>query len=225
MLPYLSEKKSHTFPWLNILLVLLNIGVFVWFFYRTDTHTVLEQLAFIPAGWWLRPHTLVSYSILHGGWLHLVSNMLFLWIFGGNVEDILGHGRYLVFYLMAAVTGALLHGLFYPVSDIPLVGASGAVSGVLAAFLVLLPRTRIRVLLLFLIRVRIPALVFILLWVATQVWMAWSSLNQPEEVQTVAYIAHVGGIGFGLLYCFAKRKELLRHWKIRTGQTQSKNQE
>ena len=145
--------------------------------------------------------TLITYQFLHGGILHLVSNMLFLWVFGDNVEDAMGHLRFLVFYLLCGVAGGLAHAAFLPASQLPLVGASGAVAGVIAAYLMLHPRVRIWVLAFRFIPLRIQAAWVLGLWVVTQFVMV---VLAPAD--GVAWWAHVGGMVAGaVLILFMRR--------------------
>jgi membrane associated rhomboid family serine protease len=139
--------------------------------------------------------TLLSSMFMHGSWLHLGGNMLFLWIFGDNVEHRAGPILYLVAYLLAGIVGSLAQILSDPSSPIPSLGASGAISGVLGAYLVLFPRNRVTA---FIVRflVQIPALVAIGMWIALQVF---SSLADPTGTGGVAYLAHIGGFAAGVL--------------------------
>lgn len=143
------------------------------------------------------PATYVTYAFLHGDIFHLGGNMLFLWVFGDNVEDALGHFRFLIFYLLCAVAGALLHGLLLPESQAPLIGASGAIAGIVAAYLILHPRVKIWVLAFARIPLRIPAWVVLALWIAMQFLMLTTAGDDG-----VSWAAHVGGIlmGAGLVF-------------------------
>jgi len=140
---------------------------------------------------------------LHGGWLHVIGNMLFLYIFGDNVEDILGHGRYLVFYLLCGVASFLVQILFQSNSMVPNVGASGAIAGVLGAYLLLFPRARIVTLLpifVFFTVVEIPAFIFIGIWFLIQFASGALTLGRNEALSGgVAWWAHVGGFLAGML--------------------------
>ncbi|HEX6000975.1 MAG TPA: rhomboid family intramembrane serine protease [Hyphomicrobiaceae bacterium] len=147
--------------------------------------------------------TLITYQFLHGGVLHLASNMLFLWVFGDNVEDALGHLRFLVFYLLCGVAGGLAHALFVPSSPLPLVGASGAIAGVIAAYLMLHPRVRVWVLAFRILPLRVPASVVLGIWAATQLVMVLPGFIHADEV---AWWAHVGGLAAGaVLVLFMRR--------------------
>jgi membrane associated rhomboid family serine protease len=146
--------------------------------------------------------TLITYQFLHGGPMHLISNMLFLWVFGDNVEDAMGHLTFLIFYLLCGVAGGLAHALLAPDSTLPLVGASGAIAGVIAAYLMLHPRVRVWVLAFRIVPVRVPAVLVLGLWVITQLTMI--VLSSPAD--GVAWWAHVGGMAAGaVLVLFMRR--------------------
>lgn len=145
--------------------------------------------------------TLITYQFLHGSPLHLIGNMLFLWVFGDNIEDAMGHMRFLVFYLLCGIAGGLAHAVMTPASDIPLIGASGAVAGVISAYLILHPRVRVWVLAFRFIPLRISAAWALGAWIATQFVM----LAIPDETP-VAWWAHIGGILAGaFLIVFMRR--------------------
>lgn len=143
----------------------------------------------------------LTYSFLHGDIFHLGGNMLFLWVFGDNVEDALGHFRFLVFYLLCAVAGAFLHGLILPGSEMPLIGASGAIAGIVTAYLILYPRVKIWVLAFARIPLRIPAWIPLILWVAFQ--FAMIAIGGDDEV---SWAAHVGGIIAGAILVLVLRR-------------------
>ena len=153
------------------------------------------------------PTTLLTAMFLHGGWAHLMGNMLYLWIFGDNVEDVMGKARFLIFYLLCGVAAAFAQILVSPHSDIPSLGASGAISGVLAAYLALFPRRRVRVLLLRTIAY-MPAIAVIGFWFLLQLFSGIGQVTQTEETGGVAYAAHVGGFvaGFLLVWLFRSRR-------------------
>ena len=144
--------------------------------------------------------TYISYAFLHGDIFHLGGNMLFLWVFGDNVEDALGHVKFLIFYLLCAIAGALLHGLVAPESEFPLIGASGAIAGVVAAYLILHPRVKIWILAFGRIPLRIPAYITLALWILFQfVMFAIAGDDQ------VSFACHVGGIVAGAVLVFILR--------------------
>ena len=150
--------------------------------------------------------TLVTYMFVHADWFHLLTNMLFLWVFGDNVEDAYGHVGYLVFYLFCGVAAGFIHAVMFPNSEMPLIGASGAVSGVLAAYLVLLPRARVWILVLFRLPLRVPAALALIGWIVVQV-VSLFALTDDESV-SVAWWAHIGGFATGLLITLLLRSRL-----------------
>lgn len=155
-----------------------------------------DHIAHLPA-----PLTLLSYQFLHGDWDHLLGNMLFLWIFGDNVEDAMGHRRFLVFYLLGGVAAGLAHALLEPGSPVPLIGASGAISAVLGAYLLLHPFARIIVLLV-VVPLRLPAWVLLLVWFGFQFVALGDAMDD-----SVAWVAHIAGFlaGAALVSLFKGR--------------------
>lgn len=161
-----------------------------------DYAVLPPEYSLVPA-----PATYVTYSFLHGDIFHLGGNMLFLWVFGDNVEDALGHVRFLLFYVLCAVAGALLHGILLPESQAPLIGASGAIAGIVAAYLMLHPRVKIWVLAFARIPLRIPAWIVLALWIGMQFIMLAIAGDDA-----VSWAAHVGGILMGAaLVLFMRR--------------------
>lgn len=153
---------------------------------------------------------LITSIFLHGSWAHLGGNMLYLWIFGDNVEDAMGHGRFLVFYLVTGVIAGLAHVMTSPSSPVPLIGASGAIAGVLGGYIVLYPRARILSLLILGIFVRLaelPAVLVLSLWFVLQLLSGVAALGAPGAT-TVAWWAHIGGFlaGAVLVHAFAGRR-------------------
>ncbi len=144
--------------------------------------------------------SLITSMFLHGGWMHLIGNMLYLWIFGNNIEDVMGHGRFLIFYALCGIVAALSHAATDPLSVIPMVGASGAISGVLGAYLLLYPRARVLVLipLGFISQmIYVPAAIVLGLWFVIQVVSGGMSLG--AEGGGVAFFAHIGGFVAGIV--------------------------
>jgi membrane associated rhomboid family serine protease len=156
--------------------------------------------------------TIISSMFMHGGWLHIIFNMLFLWVFGNNVEDSMGRVRYVVFYLLAGIAAGLTQVLVSPDSQTPLVGASGAIAGVLGGYALLYPRARVltAIFVFFIFFIEIPALVLLGIWIFLQFLPAVGQLASPDVGSQggVAYFAHVGGFLFGLLLIklFAQRR-------------------
>lgn len=151
--------------------------------------------------------TLITSMFLHGGWMHLLGNMLYLWIFGNNIEDVMGHGRFVVFYLLCGILGALSHALTDPASQIPMIGASGAISGILGAYLLLFPRAYVLVLMPAVGMTRVPAGFVLGMWFVTQ--LVSGGMSMGAKGGGVAFFAHIGGFvaGMGLIGLF-KRPEV-----------------
>ena len=167
--------------------------------------STLYDIAERPPEWALVPDyaTYITYAFLHSDIFHLGGNMLFLWVFGDNVEDALGHFRYLIFYLLCAIAGAVVHGMAVPDSQAPLIGASGAIAGVVAAYLVLHPEVKIWVLAFARVPLRLPAYILLVLWIGFQLVMF---LAGGED--QISWGAHVGGIVAGaILVLILKRRD------------------
>jgi membrane associated rhomboid family serine protease len=211
-------------PVVTWLLILTNILVFA-LQATTFTDRFAASFAIVPAellrvgmfgGPALGPHdalaipesyTLLTYMFLHGDILHLAGNMLFLWVFGDNVEDALGHWRYLAFYLACGLAGGALHAAIMPTSDVPLIGASAAVAGVVTGYLLLYPRVLVWVLVLRFIPIRITAGFALGAWILTQLFMAALPYLVPgAQIGPVAWWAHIGGILAGGALVFLLRK-------------------
>jgi len=223
MIPLRDTIRTRTVPFVTRLLVAANVAVFLLELLQGDNlDAFLETFAFVPlrffhpelAGWTFSNAvvTIFTAMFLHGGLLHLLGNMLFLWIFGDNVEDALGHFRFLVFYLVAGVCATLLQGFLSPSSTIPNLGASGAIAGVLGAYLVYYPRARIvTVVPLFILFpvVEVPAGLYLLGWFALQFWMGSLQLTHagraPASQGGVAFWAHVGGFAVGVIWALIVR--------------------
>ena len=214
-----NEFRHIRHCYVNLAIIALNIAVFlVTAVTSSDSFSnasvlglgyipsVVNDRAELPAELVLVPENLtyLTYAFLHADIFHLGGNMLFLWVFGDNVEDAMGHVKYLIFYLLCAVAGAFLHGVVLPGSEEPLIGASGAIAGVVVAYLMLHPHVKLWVLALMRIPLRIPAWIPIGLWVAFQFLMLFT---QTED--QVSWPAHVGGIIAGaLLVPFFKRRDV-----------------
>ena len=218
MFPIRDSNPSQTVPVVTILLIVLNslmwlyeislgsridhflvgYGLTPWRF----THYYLYQ-----GGFWDNAVTpLFSSIFMHAGWLHIIGNMWFLWIFGDNVEDRLGHLNYLIFYLLCGIGASLTQVAFYPDTRIPTVGASGAISGVLGAYLISFPNARVFTLLIIFF-VEIPAFLFLIFWFVFQFMAAAAQVGAAQDVGGVAYWAHMGGfvIGVALLWLMPKK--------------------
>lgn len=224
MIPLRDANPSATRPWVTYAVIAANALAFLYEVSLSEAG--LERLLFtmgmVPARVTVFPAhpdigfgdaflPLFSSMFLHGGWLHLIGNMWFLWIFGDNIEDRLGHLRYLVFYLVCGLGAGLAHTLFNLSSAIPTIGASGAVAGVLGGYLLLFPRARVLTLIpaYFLFTVELPAFVILLYWFVVQFFSGTASIVRGEAAAGgVAWWAHVGGfvLGLALVKLFALRR-------------------
>lgn len=177
----------------------VNAAVFGFGYIPSTIFDIAErppEMVIVPDDW-----TFLTYSFLHGDIWHLGGNMLFLWVFGDNVEDALGHFRYLIFYFACAAAGALMHGLIAPDSEAPLIGASGAIAGIVAAYLILHPRVKVWVLALGRIPLRLPAWILLALWIAFQFAMIFIGGDE-----SISWAAHVGGIIAGAVLVLILRR-------------------
>ena len=203
MIPLKDDNPRVMPPLFNYALVLANVAIFFYQISRPDPEAFAMEYGAIPANIMHGTNVsgLITAMFLHGGWLHLLGNMLYLWIFGDNIEGLMGHARYLVFYLLCGVAATLSHIAIEPASAMPMVGASGAISGVLGAYLVKFPRARILILvpiLICLTTFRIPALFVLGFWFLTQL-TSGLGLFQTEMSANVAWFAHIGGFVAGVL--------------------------
>jgi membrane associated rhomboid family serine protease len=209
-LPLYDDNPTVRDPIVTYLVIGLCVGAFLWQLGQ-DERAVLYGYGMIPAhlfGLWRPPRafqvmpawtTLVTSMFLHGGWLHLIGNMLFLWIFGNNIEDVLGHWRYLLFYLLCGVVAALTQAFSSYGTHVPMVGASGAIAGVLGAYLLLYPNANVHVfvwIVIFFRIVSVPAWIMLGLWFALQIL---SGLERSPGTPGVAFWAHVGGFVSGIV--------------------------
>ena len=229
MIPLSDDNPTVLWPVVTILLIAANLAVFAYQIALVAVDPSLEeslvhQLGLIPAvvtrvsfpprGW----STLVSSMFLHGGWIHIIGNMMYLWIFGNNVEDSMGHLRFMLFYLLTGLLAAAAHIAMQPTSTLPTIGASGAVSGILGAYLILYPRARVRTLLplgIFWTVMRLPAWFFLVFWIGWQIFSQTIADIDPYS-GGVAYAAHIGGFVSGILLIFVfrkyRRQTATRYW-------------
>ena len=207
MIPLKDNVRTRSFPIITITIVLVNILIFAWSLTLSQglENSFVYKFALVPKEFLLslteRPDllpynclTVFTSMFLHGGVLHVAGNMLYLWIFGNNVEDTLGHGRFILFYLASGIAAAAAQFSFDPSSAAPMIGASGAVSGVLGAYLMLFPRAKVKTLifvLVFITFVDIPAVLLLTVWFFVQIAFSAS--------EGVAWFAHVGGLAAGML--------------------------
>jgi len=202
-----DNSARRSVPYVTYALVAINVVVF--FLELNNGDTFIQEWAFIPARFSADPTanlpTVFSAMFMHGGWLHLGGNMLYLWIFGDNVEDRFGHVKYLLLYLLAGIAATFAQYFVLPESNVPNVGASGAIAGVLGAYILMFPRARINVLLGRSV-VAMPALVVLGFWIVLQLVSGVGSIARTDaDVGGVAYMAHVGGFVAGFLMAFLFR--------------------
>jgi membrane associated rhomboid family serine protease len=210
VMPLKDLNPARTFPLVNVSLIALNV---LGFFYELGLGVRLEgflmSAAFVPERYFVPGNlgadlqSIVVSMFLHGGWMHLLGNMLYLWIFGDNVEDRLGHARYLVFYLLAGWAATLAHAVFNPNSSIPSIGASGAIAGVLGAYAYLFPHARVLTLIplgFYSQLQELPALLVLGLWFVLQLFSGVGELAvRTAQSGGVAWWAHIGGFVAGLV--------------------------
>ena len=205
MFPFRDHNPSRKTPYVNWALIAINIIVFLLYIPILNNDIALssffDEWAMVPAeiASGTEYHTALTSMFLHGGYMHLIGNMVFLWIYGDNVEDAMGHVAYLVFYLVAGFGADAIHILSDTSSLIPTVGASGAIAGVMGAYLLLYPKARIDIFLILVVFFKVftlPAFVVLLVWMGIQVFGGFSA---PTVGGGVAYWAHIGGFVVGLL--------------------------
>jgi membrane associated rhomboid family serine protease len=222
MIPLKDNLPTHSFPFVTIALIAVNIAAFLYqvSLGAAGGEQLVLALGAIPFDL-MQPFettvpipavaaSLFTSMFLHGGILHLGGNMLYLWIFGNNIEDVMGHTRFIFFYLLCGLIAVFTHASFEAMSRIPMIGASGAVSGVLGAYLLLFPRARILTLIwlgFFTRTFWIPAIFLLGFWFVGQLV---NTLSVPRGTGGVAFLAHVGGFiaGMALIFFFRKRRLL-----------------
>jgi membrane associated rhomboid family serine protease len=198
-----DQVKGGYYPLFSYLFIALNTAIFIYqvMLPGPELETFVFDYGSVPSevvqGQQL--YSLFTSMFLHGGWMHLLGNMLFLWVFADNIEATIGSGRFLLFYFLGGVIAQVVHIYFNPGSILPTVGASGSISAVMGAYLVMFPSSRIKVLFFFFV-FRIPALLFLGVWI----WQQWLDGTASLAVSTaesagVAYWAHIGGFVFGVL--------------------------
>ncbi len=204
MFPIRDTQPSYSKPVVTVLIIVVNILIFL-FEYSLDPYT---RNAFIGA-YGLVPDrfhvsAIFTSMFLHAGWLHVLGNMWFLWIFGDNIEDILGHEKFLVFYLLCGIAAAISQTFLNPFSRVPMVGASGAIAGVMGAYLIKFPRAQIQsvvILIFFPFFTDIPAWVMLIYWFVIQLFSGVGSIASAQYAQGggTAFFAHVGGFIAGIV--------------------------
>jgi membrane associated rhomboid family serine protease len=205
MFPIRDHNPSGRVPFVTYALIAANVLIFLGYFTLFQDNAAIsrffEQWAMIPAFVTSGQNyeTIITSMFLHGGWMHLLGNMLFLWIYGDNMEDEMGHVPFLLFYLLAGVAAGLIHIVSAPGSPVPTVGASGAIAGVMGGYLLLFPKARVDILIFIIVYVRIfpiPAWIVLMIWFAMQFI---GGIGADPDTGGVAYWAHIGGFVAGLL--------------------------
>jgi membrane associated rhomboid family serine protease len=217
VIPLKDVIPSRTVPFITITIIVLNSLAFL---FELSLPVRLREsfigvYGVVPADFTML--TAVTSMFLHGGWLHFLGNMLYLWIFGDNVEDQLGHGRFILFYLICGVAAGLAHVFMNPASTIPTIGASGAIAGVMGAYFVLYPHSRILALLplfIFWEVIEVPAILFLGIWFVMQFFSGVGSIAMGARAASggVAFWAHVAGFLAGMASVFVLRKPSRRQW-------------
>jgi len=226
MLPLRDENPTEIFPLVTISLIGINVLIFFYELslgYRVDEfvqafgavpYEIIHGIDLPPLGVFPVRLNLLTSMFLHGGWVHLLGNMLYLWIFGNNVEDSMGHLRFLIFYLLCGSVAGLTQILFSPQSTIPLIGASGAIAGILGGYIILFPHAQILTLIIlgyFVRIVRLPAIMVLGMWIVLQLFQEMASLA-VRVPGGVAWFAHIGGFVVGLLLIKIFAGKLRRRW-------------
>ncbi len=201
MIPLRALLYRRDTPIITLLLIGVNVLAFLYEMalplYSRDRFIV--HYALIPDQ--LHPITFLTSMFLHGGWLHLLGNMWFLWVFGSHIEDAMGSSKFLVFYLISGVASAMVQFAINLGSPVPTIGASGAIAGVMGAFLVLYPRVRVLTLIfiiIFVTTIELPAAFMLIYWFAIQFISGLGSLSSVSQAQGIAWFAHVGGFLVGI---------------------------
>jgi membrane associated rhomboid family serine protease len=216
MFPVSDVIPSRTRPVVTVALIALTSAVFLYELQldRREMYELARSYGVVPADvvWF---HTITS-AFLHDGWIHFAGNMLYLWIFGDNVEDSLGHAGFALFYLGAAAVSAAAHAVLNPTSLSPLIGASGAIAAILGAYFVLYPRSQVLTaifLVLYLDVIEVPALIFLGVWLVMQLLAGIASMGAGAADGGMAIGAHLAGFGVGLIAgFFLRQRQNRRGW-------------
>ncbi|HEY4360130.1 MAG TPA: rhomboid family intramembrane serine protease [Bryobacteraceae bacterium] len=215
MIPLRSSERVYSTPTVTASLIAVNTAVWIyqWHLPNYAFDEFAQQWGIVPDH--LSLITLITSMFLHGGWLHIIGNMLFLWVFGRNVEDLVGGSRYFLLYIICGLAAGILQVVTHPYSRQPTIGASGAIAGVMGAYLMKFPRSRISTLFpifVFFTTLEIPAALYLVYWFALQFFSGIGSLTEADYTGGgTAWFAHVGGFIAGLLLVrlFPDR----RHWR------------
>jgi membrane associated rhomboid family serine protease len=206
-----DDTQRRTFPIVTYALIALNILFFL--VELNGGESFIMQWSLVPRRFLANPAgdfpTVFTSMFMHAGWVHLLGNMLYLWIFGDNVEDQFGHAKFLIFYLLCGIVATFAQMLFNSASSVPNLGASGAIAGVLGAYIILFPKGQVSVLMGRGV-IPMPALVVIGLWIVLQLVSGIGSISQSADTGGVAYLAHIGGFVAGIVLTFLFRTSSAR---------------
>jgi membrane associated rhomboid family serine protease len=222
MFPLRDAQPSYSKPLVTIAIIVVNVAIFIyeWLLDPYSRNHFITMYGLVPDQF--RISALVTSMFLHGGWMHVLGNMWFLWVFGDNIEDVLGHGKYVLFYLLCGMAAAMGQVMVNPESRVPMVGASGAIAGVMGAYLIKFPHARILTLafiFFFITTFEVPAVLMLAYWFVIQLFSGVGSIAQSQASQGgVAWFAHVGGFLAGLILIkimgtrekYGRRRDL--HW-------------
>jgi membrane associated rhomboid family serine protease len=218
VIPLRDVIPSRTTPYITITIIVIN--ALAWFVELSLSRDVLpvflQVYGVVPAHF--QPASLISSMFLHGSWSHVIGNMWYLWIFGDNVEDRVGHGRFIVFYLLCGILAAIAQIAVDPTSELPTIGASGAIAGIMGAYFVLYPQSRVLTLLpwIFIQVVEMPATILLGFWFLMQLFSAGAiAVTASTHGGGVAFMAHVAGFAAGAAGIFVFRKRQLDPWAAR----------
>lgn len=228
MIPLRDEVPTRSFPLITVILIATNLLVYLYQLFLPEAvlNAMVYKWAYIPIEYTrfvqVYPElalpfgvTVFSSMFLHGGFMHLAGNMLYLWIFGNNIEDYLGRVKFVIFYLLSGIAAVAIYTIVDSGSEVPLIGASGAIAGVMGAYIVLYPNARVHTIIFlgfFIQAVRIPAKILLAFWFILQVISGLPTLMGSSQ-GGVAWFAHVGGFAFGWLYFkLTKKRPLNQYW-------------
>lgn len=227
MIPIRDSVKSQTFPIVNIIIIILNTLFFLFeLLLGKDLELFIANFAVTPSNYvvdgkvdamliLINPLPFFFSMFLHGGWLHFIGNMWYLWIFGDNVEDKLGHFRYIIFYLLCGIFASLAHIYFNIDSSVPTIGASGAIAGVMGAYVLFFPKGKILTLIpifIFIEFIEVSAYFFLGFWIFLQLLQGVFSLSSSANAGGVAWWAHIGGFAIGMLLGLLLKKERVYYY-------------
>jgi len=217
------ERRATPFQFATIAMLAICVAVWGWEFNlsREDFEGAFYSFGLVPAflfGYRVPPPelaiipaelTIFTSMFMHGGWSHIIGNMIYLWVFGSSLEEACGHVRFVIFYLLCGVGAAIGQAMVDPAGTIPMIGASGAISGLLAAYMLVYPFNRVTVLFMFIgiFKIRLPAMIVVGLWIAYQIYEMFAAAAAPDPaVGGVAWTAHVGGFATGAVLIFFLRR-------------------